>query len=121
MFGVSHAQRVQVRLKALAQLTLELAKIEGRRKAIALGIAAGLAVAAVVLVVYAIGFLFTAAAVALNAKLALWLSLVVVAGAILVLASIAVGVALHFARKLSSPLQAVDEAKRTVETLKSHA
>ena len=122
MFGiVSQAQRVQARLKALAQLNLELAKIEGKRKTIALGITVGLAFAAAVLVVYAIGFLFAAAAVALNAELALWLSLLVVAGAILVVAVIAVVVATSFAKQVSSPSQAVDETERTVTTLRTHA
>ena len=122
MFGVvGRARRVQVRLKALAQLNLELAKIEGKRRAIALGIAVGLAVAAAVLVFYAIGFLFASAAVALNADLALWLSLLVVAGAILVVAVIAVVVARSFAKKVSSPSPSLDEAERTVETLRTHA
>jgi beta-lactamase regulating signal transducer with metallopeptidase domain len=122
MFGVvGQARRVQVRLQALAQLNLELAKIEGKRRAIALGIAVGLAVAARVLLFYAIGFLFSSAAVALNAGLALWLSLLVVAGAILVVAVIAVVVARSFAKKVSSPSPAVDEAERTVETLRTHA
>ena len=43
MFGiVSQAKRVQERLVSLAQLNLELAKLEGKRKAAALGIAIGL-------------------------------------------------------------------------------
>ena len=122
MFGVvSQAQRVQARLKALAQLNLELAKIEGKRRSTALGVAAGLAVAAVVLVAYAIGFLFAAAAVALNAELALWLALVIVAVAILVGAGIAGFLAMRFAKKVSAPSQALDETERTVETVRIHA
>ena len=122
MFGiVSQAKRVQVRLKALAQLNLELAKIEGKRRGTALGIAVGLAVAAAVLVFYAIGFLFATAAVALNEDLALWLSLLVVAGAILVAAVIAIVVARSFAKKISLPSPAVDEAERTIKTLQTHA
>jgi len=122
MFGiVTQAQRVQARLKALAQLEIELATIEGKRRSTALGIAVGLAAAAAALVFYAIGFLFATAAVALNADLALWLSLLVVAGAILVVAAIAVVVAIRLAKKVSAPWQAVDEAKRTVTTLRSHA
>jgi membrane protein implicated in regulation of membrane protease activity len=122
MFGVvSQAKRVQARLKALAQLNLELAKIEGKRRSTALGVAVGLAAAAAVLVVYAVGFLFAAAAVALNADLALWLSLLVVAGALIVGALIAVLVARSFAKRISAPSDAVDETERTVETLRTHA
>ena len=122
MFGVvSQAKRVQARLKALAQLKLELAKIEGKRRSTALGFAVGLAAAAAVFVMYAIGFLFAAAAVGLNAELAIWLSLHVVAGALLVGAVIAVLVARSFAKKISAPSDAVDETERTVETLEIHA
>ena len=55
------------------------------------------------LVLYAIGFLFAAAAVALNEDLALWLALVVVAGAIVLLAVILAFVAMQFAKKVSAP------------------
>ena len=112
---------MQARLKALAQLNLELAKIEGRQRSTALGVAVGLAAAAAVLVVYAVGFLFAAAAAALNIDLALWLSLLVVAAAILIGAVIAALVAMSFAKKVSAPSQAVDETERTVETLRIHA
>ena len=118
---VSQAQRVQARLRALARLNLELAKIEGKRRSTALGIAVGLAAAAAVLVVYAVGFLLAAAAVALNAELALWLSLLVVAGALLIGAVIAVLVAKSFVKKISAPSDALDETERTVETLRTHA
>lgn len=124
MLGVvTQVRRVQARMKSLALLSVELAKIEEKRKATALGIALGLAVLVVVLVLYAIGFAFAAAAVGLNEELALWLSLLVVAGAILVLAVIAGLVARSFAKKGSPPVptQAIDETKRTVETLRSHA
>ena len=118
---VTQAQRVQARLKSLVQLNIELAKVEGKRKAIALGIALGLAVGALVLVLYAVGFLFAAAAVGLNEELPLWLSLLVVAFALIVVAVIAGLVAARFAKKVSPPSEAVEETKRTVETVRSHA
>jgi hypothetical protein len=118
---IGQARRVQARLKSLAHLNLELAKVEGRRKAIALGIALGLAVAAAVLVFYAVGFIFAAAAVALNADLPLWLSLLVVAVVLLAVAAVAALVASRFAKQVSGPAQALDETKQTVETVRSHA
>ena len=118
---VTQARRVQARITSLVQLNLELAKVEGKRKATALGIALGLAGLAAVLVLYAIGFLFATAAVALNGELALWASLLIVAGAILVFAAIAALVAMRYAKKVSPPAEAIDEAKRTVTTLRSHA
>jgi hypothetical protein len=118
---VSQAQRVQERLKSLVELNVELAKIEGKRKATAVAIAAGLVGLALVLVAYAIGFLFAAAAVGLHSEFALWLSLLIVAGAILLAAAIAVLVARSFAKKLQSPSVAADEAERTIDTVKTHA
>ncbi len=118
---VTQAQRVQARLKSLVQLNIELAKVEGKRKAIALGIALGLAVLAAVLVLYAVGFLFAAAAVGIAEALPLWLSLLIVAIALLLFAVIAGLVAARFAKKVSPPSEAIEETKRTVETVKSHA
>ena len=87
----------------LTALNLELAKLEGKQKATALGLAGGLAVGAVVLVVYAIGFAFAAAAAGLAEALPLWLSLLIVAGAILLVAGILGFLAMRFARKASPP------------------
>ncbi len=122
MFGiVSQAQRVQRRLVSLVQLNLELAKLEGKRKATAIAIAVGLCALAAVLVMYAIGFLLASAAVALHADFELWLALLIVAGAVLVVALIAVLIAKRYVNQLSAPSDAIDETERTVETIKSHA
>jgi len=118
---VSQAKRVRTRMQALARLNLELAEVEGKQKATELGVAAGLAALAAVLVLYAVGFLFATAAVGLNEELALWLSLLVVAVAILVLAAVAGLLAVRFARKASRPSEAIAETKRTVETVRTHA
>ena len=118
---VTQAQRVQARLKSLVQLNIELAKVEGKRRATALGIALGLAVAAGALVLYAFGFLFAAAAAGLNEELPLWASLLIVAIVLIVVAAVLVLVASRFAKKVSPPSEAIEETKRTVETVKSHA
>ena len=118
---VSQAKRVRTRMQALARLNLELAEVEGKQKATELGVAAGLAALAAVLVLYAVGFLFASAAVGLNEELALWLSLLVVAVAILVLSAVAGLLAVRFARKASRPSEAIAETKRTVETVRTHA
>ena len=118
---VTQARRVKARMKSLVELNLELARVEGKKKATALGIAAGLAVGAAVLVAYAVGFLFAAAAVGLNEELALWLALVVVAVAILLIAVVLGFLAVRYAKKVSPPSEAIDETKRTVDTLKRHA
>jgi H+/Cl- antiporter ClcA len=123
MFGfVARTKSVKQRAQSLVRLNLELAKLEARKKALALGVAAGLALLAVVLVVYAIGFAFASAAAGISEVLPLWLSLLIVSGLILLLAAIAGLLAARFAQKASPPTpeQAIEEAERTVEALRSH-
>ncbi len=104
------------------QLNLELAMLEGKQKATAVGIAGGLLALAGVLVAYAIGFTFAAIAAGLSEALSLWLSLLIVAVALFLLAGLAGFLAMRSARKASPPKpeQALEEAARTVETLQSH-
>jgi H+/Cl- antiporter ClcA len=123
MFGfVARTRSVKDRMQSLVRLNLELAKLEAKKKATALGVAAGLGLLAVVLIVYAIGFAFASAAAGISEALPLWLSLLIVAGALLLLAALAGFLASRFARKASppQPAQAIEEAERTVDALKSH-
>jgi H+/Cl- antiporter ClcA len=123
MFGfVARTQSVKQRAQSLVRLNLELATLEAKKKATALGVAAALGLLAVVLVVYAIGFLFASAAAGISEALPLWLSLLIVAALILLLAAIAGFLATRFAQKASPPKpeQAIEEAERTVEALRSH-
>jgi protein-S-isoprenylcysteine O-methyltransferase Ste14 len=123
MFGVvARAKTIKGRAQSLVQLNLELAKLEGKQKGTAIGIAGGLGAAAAVLLVYAIGFAFAAIAAGLSEALSLWLSLLIVAGMLVLLAAIAGFLAKRFAGKASppTPSQALEEATRTVETLQSH-
>ncbi len=123
MFGfVARTKSVNQRVQSLVRLNLELAKLEAKKKATALGVAAGLAILAAVLVVYGIGFAFAAAAAGISEALPLWLSLLIVAGLILLLAAVAGLLAVRFAQKAAPPQpeQAIEEAERTVETLRSH-
>ena len=84
MFGVAaQVKAVQTRMRSLAALNLELAKLEGKQKETAVGVAGGLAALAAVLIVYAIGFVFAAIAAGLNEGLSLWLSLLIVAAMLL--------------------------------------
>ena len=123
MFGfVARSNSVKQRTRSLVRLNLELAKLEAKKKATALGVAAGLALLAAVLIVYAIGFLFASAAAGINEALPLWLSLLIVAGLLLLFAAIAGFLAVRSAKKASPPKpeQAIEEAERTVEALRSH-
>ena len=123
MFGVvARAKTIRGRAQSLVQLNLELAKLEGKQKGTAIGIAGGLGAAAAVLLLYAIGFLFAAIAAGLSEALSLWLSLLIVAAILVLLAAITGYLAKRFAGKASppQPSQALEEAARTVETLQSH-
>lgn len=120
---VRQVKQVKVRATSLARLILELAQLEAKRKATALGKAAVFGITAGVLAFYAIGLLLASAAAGLNETLSLWLSLLIVAVAVLLVAAVLVLVAIRFARSASPPVpsQAVDEARRTADTLKTHA
>ena len=123
MFGlVSHVRAIRQRSTKLLQLNLELAKVEAKQKATALGVAGGLAVAALIFVVYAIGFLFAAAAAGLSEAVPLWLALLIVGLILLLIAALGVFLAMRFARKASppAPAQAIEESKATLGMLKNH-
>ena len=94
MFGfLSQTKAVKRRVQTLAQLNLELAKLEAKKKATALGVAGGMALVAAVLVVYGIGFAFATAAAGLSEAFPLWLSLLIVTAIILLAAAILVWLA----------------------------
>ena len=119
MFGVlTRAKAVKKRTLSLARLNVELAKLEGKQKATAIGTGAGLGAVAGVLVVYAIGFPFAALAAGISEAISLWLSLLIVAGILFLAAAIAAFLAVRFIKKASppAPAQALEEAARTMET-----
>ena len=119
MFGVlTRAKAVKKRTLSLARLNIELAKLEGKQKATAIGTGAGLGAVAGVLVVYAIGFAFAALAAGISEAISLWLSLLIVAGILFLAAAIAAFLAVRFIKKASppAPAQALEEAARTMET-----
>jgi hypothetical protein len=123
MLGVfTQLNAMKRQLASLAALNLELAKLEGKQKATALGLAGGLGAGAAVLVVYGIGFAFAAAAAGLAEALPLWLSLLIVAVVILLVAGVLGFLAMRFARKASppQPSQAIQEAEWTLKTLRGN-
>jgi Putative Actinobacterial Holin-X, holin superfamily III len=107
-------------LRTLVALNLELAKLEEKQKATALGIGGGLAAGTAALAFYAIGFGFAAGAAGLAEALPLWLSLLIVAGVMLLVAGILGFLAMRFAQKASppQPSQAIQEAELTLKTLR---
>ena len=100
MFGVlTRAKAVKKRTLSLARLNVELAKLEGKQKATAIGTGAGLGAGAAVLIVYGIGFAFAALAAGLSEAISLWLSLLIVAGILFLAAAIAAFLAVRFVQK----------------------
>jgi Putative Actinobacterial Holin-X, holin superfamily III len=114
------AKQVAEHASTLARLELELALLELKRKAAALGIGIGLGLGALLFVLFAIGFAFATIAAALATAVSTWLALLITTGILLGLSGVlaAVGVAL-ISKGKPVPEQAIEEARRTSEALKS--
>ena len=114
------AKQVAEHASSLARLELELAILELKRKAAALGIGIGLGLGALLFVLFAIGFAFATIAAALATAVSTWLALLITAGILLGLSGVLAGVGITLIRKgRPVPDQAIEEARRTTEALKS--
>ena len=114
------AKEVAEHASTLARLELELAGLEMKRKAGALGAGVGLGVGAALLALYGVGFLLATAAAALATFLATWLALLIVALVLLAVTGILAAAARSQLRRATPPLpeQAIAEARRTTEAIK---
>jgi membrane protein implicated in regulation of membrane protease activity len=120
--GLSGAtKRVAEHARSFVQLEVELALAELKKKLQALGTGVGLMVAAAVLAFLALTFGLAAAAAGLSTTLSVWLSLLIVMGALVLLTAILVALGMYFLRKGSEPIpeQAVEEARLTQEALRN--
>ena len=114
------ARRVVAHVNALVRLEKELARSELQRKGSTVGAGAGLAVAAGILALFAIGFGLATVAAALALVVDWWLALLIVFGLLLII----VGVLLLVARSLFEratplkPVQAIEEAQLTKQALR---
>jgi hypothetical protein len=117
---VERAQQVRDRATGVARLNLELAQLEMKRKARLYGIAAALGVIALMLVLYAIGFLFASIATGIAESLPLWASLLIVAGLLVIVAGILGFVAARLVKKAGPPKPAatIAEAQETARELR---
>jgi Flp pilus assembly protein TadB len=104
------------------RLEQELASLELKRKATAFGVGIGLALGALVVVLYGIGFLFATIAAALDTFMPLWLSLLVVTLALFVTAGILGILAVGRLKKGTPPVpeRALQEAKLFKSALKGN-
>lgn len=103
----------------LVKLELRLAKAEMSRKAAALGAAAAFGVLAVIVSLFAVGFLLAAATAALDEVLPLWAALLLVTAGLL-LAATWLGFATRSRVRASTPptpTEAADEARATTAAI----
>jgi hypothetical protein len=117
------AKDVADHTKTLVKLELELASLELKRKLTSLGLGIGLLVGAGIFALFGLGFLLATATAALATALSTWLALLIVTLGVLVLAGVLALVGLKAVKKATPPVpeQAIQEAKRTTEALKSDA
>jgi hypothetical protein len=115
------AKRVADHAKAIAGLEVELATLELKRKAGLLGVGAAMVAGAGVLGLYAVGFLLATAAAALAIVLDLWLALLIVGLVLVAIAALLVWLGIRNIRAATPPVpeEAIVEAKRTTEAIKS--
>jgi uncharacterized membrane protein YqjE len=116
------AKNVAEHASSLARLELELAALELKKKVVALGIGIGMGVGALLFVVFGLGFTFATIAAALATAMSTWLALLITTGILFGLAALLGVLALGRIRKGTPPVpeQAIEEAKRTTEALKSN-
>jgi uncharacterized membrane protein YqjE len=115
-------KQVAEHASSLARLEIELATLELKKKVTALGIGIGLGVGAAIFGLFMLGFLFATVAAALDTFLPTWAALLITTGILGVLAAILGVLALGRIKKGTPPVpkQAIEEAKRTSEALKSN-
>ena len=116
------AKQVAEHASAIARLEFELASLELKRKAGALGAGVGLGIGAALLGLYGLGFLLATAAAALAIVLDTWLALLIVSLVLLVIAGILGAIAMRRIRRGTPPVpeQAIREAKLTSAALKGN-
>lgn len=116
------AKQVAEHASALARLELELASLELKQKAAKLGLGAALLIGAALFGLFGLGFGLAAAAAAIATALATWIALLIVFGGLLLLAGLLAILGLGRIKKGSPPVpeQAIEEAKLTQDTIKSH-
>lgn len=114
------AKRVAEHLAALSRLQKELARTELQEKGQTAGAGAGLAIAAVLFALYAIGFGLAVVAAALALVVDWWLALLIVFLLLVLLVVILGAVSRELIRKTGSlkPEQAMEEARLTKDVLR---
>jgi hypothetical protein len=122
--GLSAAvKEVAEHASSLARLEMQLAAAEVQRKVKALGIGIGLSAGAALFALFALGFTLAGIAAALALAVPTWAAILIVAAGALLLAAGLGAAARSFFKKGTPPIpeQAIEEAKRTTEVIKTGA
>jgi membrane-bound ClpP family serine protease len=116
------AKNVAEHASSIVRLELELATLELKRKASALGFGIAFAAGAALFVLFFLGFAFASMAAGLATVMPTWAALLIVMGILLLGAAILGLLAVTQFNKGTPPLpeQAIEEAKLTTEALKSN-
>ncbi len=116
------AKQVAEHASTLAKLEVELAALELKGKAGAFRTGVGLGVGAAVVAIYAVGFLFATAAVALAIVVEPWLAVLLVTVGLLALAAVLGLLARARIKRATPPVPelAIREAKLTSEALRAN-
>jgi len=117
------AKEVGRRARSVAQLQVQLALLEIKQKLARIGMGVGLGIGAALVALYAIGFLFAAGAVGLAYAVPLWAALLIVGGVLLLITLLLVLIAVRLVRSGAPPVPeaAIEEARVTAETVRTHA
>ena len=115
------AEQVTEHAKRVVKLEIELAIVELKRKLATLGVGMGLVVAAAVLGLFGLGFLLAAIAAGLATFLPTWAALLIVMGALFLIAGGLTAIGVAALKKATPPVPelALTEARLTMETLKN--
>jgi|SRR5262249_48370726 uncharacterized membrane protein YqjE len=115
------AKQVAEHASSLARLELELAVLELKKKAANLGIGIGLGAGGLLFAFFGLGFTFATIAAGLSTTMPVWAALLVTTAILFFLAGTLAAVSILMVQKATPPVpeQAIAEAKRTTEALKS--
>ena len=115
------AREIVDRARTVAKLEIELALIEVRRKLVRMAVGAGLGGGAAIVALFALGFLAAGAAAAIATALPVWAALLIVAGVLAAVTAVLAALAVRSLKAGSPPVpeEAIEEARRTAELLRS--
>lgn len=114
------AKQVAEHASALTRLEVELASLELKSKVVSLGVGVGLAAGAAVFALVGLAFALATITAAIALVVSVWLALLIMTGALFLVAGVAGVLAVGRLRRGTPPVpeEAIEEAKRTTEAIK---